>query len=117
LPSADALRGLVVRRRFAADVAETYTSGIWKVKPGHDAEFVEAWKDFVRWASEQTGSGTFRLVRDVEDPSHYLSFAPWESFESQNAWKQTAEFSARMTNVRQHVESFEPSTYELVAEV
>jgi heme-degrading monooxygenase HmoA len=47
----------------------------------------------------------------------YLSFAPWESFESQNAWKQTAEFSARMKNVRQHVDSVEPSTYELVAEV
>jgi hypothetical protein len=27
------------------------------------------------------GSGTFRLVRDLDDPSRYLSFAPWESFE------------------------------------
>jgi heme-degrading monooxygenase HmoA len=98
-------------------VAETYTSGLWKVRSGHEDEFVEAWKDFVRWASQQPGSGTFRLVRDVEDPSRYLSFAPWESFQSQQAWKQTDEFSARLKTVRQHVESFEPSTYELVTDV
>jgi heme-degrading monooxygenase HmoA len=98
-------------------MAETYTSGLWTVKAGHEEDFVEAWTDFVRWARDQPGSGTFRLVRDVEDGRRFLSFAPWESFDAQQAWKSTDEFGARMRKVREHVESFEPSTYELVTEV
>jgi heme-degrading monooxygenase HmoA len=46
------------------------------------------------------GSGTFRLVRDVEDPRRYTSFAPWESFEAQRSWK-----------------AFRPSVQELVTRV
>jgi heme-degrading monooxygenase HmoA len=98
-------------------MSETYTSGLWRVKPGHADEFVAAWTAFVEWAKEQPGSGTFRLVRDVEDPERFLSFAPWESFEAQNAWKQTDEFAAGMRAVRRHVDSFEPSTFELVKQV
>jgi heme-degrading monooxygenase HmoA len=98
-------------------VAETYTSGLWIVKEGQEERFVAAWTDFVTWAKEQPGSGTFRLVRDTEDPRRFLSFAPWESFEVQNAWKQTDEFSTRMRRVQEHVDNFEPSTYELVTQV
>jgi heme-degrading monooxygenase HmoA len=96
---------------------ETYTSGLWTVKPGHAEDFIAAWKDFVDWAREQPGSGTFRLVRDIEDARKFLSFAPWESFDAQRTWKETDEFGARMKRVQEHVDSFEPSTYELVAEV
>src|SRR2546425_8676841 len=53
---------------------ETYTSGAWTVKAGEEDAFVEAWTDFVTWASSFSGSGTFRLVRDVERPNSYLSF-------------------------------------------
>lgn len=98
-------------------MAETYTSGLWTVKEGHEDDFVAAWTDFVSWARDQPGSRTFRLVRDLDDSRRYLSFAPWESFEAQAAWKQTDEFAARMRRVREHVDSFEPSTYELIAEV
>jgi hypothetical protein len=45
-------------------MAETYTSGIWIVKPGEQAAFVQEWTDFVTWASSMPGSGPFRLVRD-----------------------------------------------------
>jgi heme-degrading monooxygenase HmoA len=98
-------------------MTETYTSGMWRVKEGHEADFIAAWTDFVSWAKEQPGSRTFRLVRDIEDPSRFMSFAPWESLEAQQAWKETDEFSTRMGAVREHVESFEPSTYELVTEI
>jgi heme-degrading monooxygenase HmoA len=98
-------------------MAEAYTSGLWRVKAGHEDDFVAAWKDFVAWAAEQPGSQTFRLVRDVEDPAHFMSFAPWDSFEAQQAWKETDEFATRMRRVREHVDSFEPSTFELVATV
>jgi heme-degrading monooxygenase HmoA len=68
-------------------MAETHTSGVWSVKAGEEEAFVEAWTDFVTWAGKYAGSGTFRLVRDLEQPNTYMSFAPWESFEAQQAWK------------------------------
>jgi heme-degrading monooxygenase HmoA len=98
-------------------MTETYTSGTWLVNPGEEDAFVEAWTEFVRWASEMPGSGVFRLVRDLDQPQHYMSFAPWENFEAQNAWKELPEFRERIGRVRQHCENFEPSTLELVTEV
>jgi heme-degrading monooxygenase HmoA len=98
-------------------MSETYTSGVWRVKPGEEDAFVEAWTAFVSWASTMPGSGTFRLVRDLNDPSTYMSFAPWESFEAQRAWKSLPEFRERIGRVRAHCEDFQPSTYELVTEV
>jgi heme-degrading monooxygenase HmoA len=71
----------------------------------------------VTWASEMPGSGTFRLVRDTDDPSQFMSFAPWESFEAQAAWKALPEFRERIGRVRSHCESFTPLTLELVTRV
>jgi heme-degrading monooxygenase HmoA len=98
-------------------MTETYTSGLWKVKSGEEEAFVAAWTDFVTWASGFPGSGTFRLVRDVDQPDRYQSFAPWESFEAQQAWKQEPEFPERIGRVRSHCEGFEPFVLELVTQV
>jgi len=98
-------------------MAETYTSGTWLVKDGEDDAFVQAWTAFVEWASEMPGSGVFRLVRDLDQPQRYMSFAPWESFDAQQAWKALPEFPERIGRVRQHCESFEPFTLELVTAV
>jgi heme-degrading monooxygenase HmoA len=71
----------------------------------------------VRWASESAGSGTFRLVRDLDSPSKFMSFASWESFDAQNAWKNLPDFRERIGRVRAHCDDFTPSTYELVTQV
>ena len=76
-------------------MAETYTSGTWRVKPGEDAAFIEEWTAFVTWASSMPGSGTFRLVRDLDEAGTYQSFAPWESFETQRTWKELPDFNER----------------------
>ena len=98
-------------------MAETYTSGHWLVKPGEEDAFVQAWTEFVEWGSGFSGSGTFRLLRDLEVPQRYLSLAPWESFEAQQAWTEDPEFRERIGRVRAHCDEFEPSTFELAAEV
>ena len=96
---------------------ETYTNGVWTVKPGGEQAFVAAWTDFVTWAGTYAGSGTFRLVRNVDQPNIYVSFAPWESFEAQQAWKNDPEFRDRIMSVRSHCEDFQPSVLELVVTV
>jgi heme-degrading monooxygenase HmoA len=98
-------------------VSETYTSGIWVVKDGEEDEFVAAWRDFVSWGSTWPGSGTFRLVRDIDEPGRYTSFAPWESFDAQQAWKQSPEFPERIGRVRRHTTEFTPAVLELVTTV
>jgi heme-degrading monooxygenase HmoA len=98
-------------------MTETYTSGTWMVKCGQEEGFIQAWTAFVTCASSIPGSGTFRLVRDLDHPSNYMSFAPLESFEAQNAWKELPEFRERIGRVRSHCEDFQPSAYELVTEV
>jgi heme-degrading monooxygenase HmoA len=98
-------------------MAETYTSGLWTVKPGEEDAFVREWTEFVTWASGFDGSGAFRLVRDLDQPNTYLSFAPWESFEAQQAWKGEPEFRERIGRVRSHCEDFRPLVYELITEV
>jgi heme-degrading monooxygenase HmoA len=98
-------------------MAETYTSGIWYVKKGEEDDFVSAWRDFVTWAATFEGSGSFRLVRDADDSAKSMSFAPWETFETQDAWKADPEFSARIGRVRRHTTDFTPSVFELVTQV
>jgi len=100
-----------------AAMAETYTSGTWQVKEGEEDEFVAAWRDFVAWGSTFPGSGTFRLVRDADDSATFMSFAPWESFEAQAAWKENPEFPERIGRVRRHTDAFAPFVFELVTTV
>jgi heme-degrading monooxygenase HmoA len=98
-------------------MAEAYTNGMWQVKSAEEDEFVAAWRDFVTWASTWPGHGTFRLVRDVDDPSRSESIAPWESFDAQAAWKANPEFQERIGRVKSRTDGFTPSVFELVTGV
>jgi heme-degrading monooxygenase HmoA len=98
-------------------MTETYTHGVWIVKPGEEDAFVASWTEFVGWAATMPGSGTFRLVRNVDQPNTFMSFGPWESFETQQAWKEMPEFRERIGRVRSHCEDFQPSVFELVTQV
>ena len=62
-------------------------------------------------------SRTFGLVRDLDNPAHYMSFAPWDGFESQAARRALDEFPERIGRVRAHCSEFTPFTFELVTQV
>lgn len=98
-------------------MAEIYTSGRWVVRPGEEDQFVAAWKEFVATGAAMPGSGTFRLVRDVERANHFMSFADWESFEAQQAWRDSPDFEQTYERARAHCDEFQSFTYEFVADV
>jgi heme-degrading monooxygenase HmoA len=98
-------------------VAETYTSGSWTAKPGQEDSFVAAWTQFAQWISGQPGVGTLRLVRDLEAPQRFLSFAPWEGIDSIRSWKALPEFRERIGRVKEHVDDFTAAELELVVAV
>jgi heme-degrading monooxygenase HmoA len=93
----------------------TYTSGTWKPSSGSEDAFVEAWKQFASWASSRPGAGRLQLVRDLTDPSRFVSFGAWESIDDVRAWKSSPEFRERMAHVLQHVDDFQPAELGLVA--
>ena len=61
--------------------------------------------------------GVVHVIRNVERSATYMSFAPWESLEAQQAWKELPEFRERIGRVRAHCDDFEPSVFELVTRV
>ena|SRR5947207_4381365 len=97
-------------------MSEVYSSGTWKVKDGEDEAFVSAWTDFAKWLSTMPGSGTARLTKDIANPGQYVSFAPWESLDQLQAWKNAEEFPQYMGPVQAHVAEFTPHEMELVAQ-
>lgn len=98
-------------------MGQLITTGVWYVKLGHETEFVDEWTRFTQHASTFAGATTLRLGRDLGDPSRYVSFAPWVDPDSAHEWKAQPDFGERIGRVLQHVDKFEPSELEVVAEV
>ncbi len=96
-------------------MGEVYAMGTWTAKDGEEEEFIAAWEEFVRWGSTLSGAGTFRLTRDLTDPSAFVSFSDWDSIENARVWKATPEFKQRMAEVQRHVAAFKPLELELVS--
>ena len=95
-----------------------YTSAVWNVKEGHEDEFKRRWQESVDAASLELPGIVFRLLRDVESPRRFTSNAgPWRGLEQITAMQDSSGFQASMASMAEHLDSYEISTWELVAEV
>jgi hypothetical protein len=57
-----------------------YTHGMWRVKPGEEAEFIEAWialGDIFPELPNPPGPGHGMLIQNVADPLVFYSVGPW----------------------------------------
>jgi quinol monooxygenase YgiN len=93
-----------------------YTSGDWRVRPGREDEFVAAWHELAQWTVDNlddTGQGT--LLRDSEDPSHFLSFGSWRDAETVTRWRQTDGYRDSMAKIEGMTESMRIALYDIVA--
>ena len=98
-------------------MSEAISTGAWQVQPGREGDFIREWTRFVEWASTMPGATTFRLSADLSDPQRYVSFAPWDSLEAADAWKQSPEFRERIAQVLQYVADFQSAQLSVVAVV
>ena len=98
-------------------MSELVTTGMWRVNPGHETEFVDAWTRFADWAATRPGATTLRLGRDAGDPSRFVSFAAWHDSASVHAWKSSPNFREQIAQVLQYVDVFEPAELDVVATV
>ena len=78
---------------------KAYTLALWKVKPGRQSEFVEAWKavgkTFRELPKPPAGDGV--LIQSLTDPALHYSFGPWASLNDIAAMREdlTAQESMR----------------------
>lgn len=94
-----------------------FTHTTWQVKPGHEDEFVTAWRDWATWSHSHGLRAHARLLRDVESPSTFVSFGPWETLGAVRAWRGETGYHERVMRLQQLVVHFEPRTLEEVAEI
>ena len=95
---------------------EPYSQTTWIVKPGLEDEFVRRWQELAAWSALQGLRASAKLFRDIEEPTHFLSFGPWESLDAIRRWRSDPGFHERMALLAEVVEHLEPRTLELVAE-
>ena len=74
---------------------DTYTHTTWRVRPGHEDEFVQRWREWIEWSHLQGLGPSARLLRDAESPSTFISFGPWLSRDAGGA--EPAEALERLT--------------------
>jgi heme-degrading monooxygenase HmoA len=100
------------------EMPQLFTHGRWVVKPGREEDFVAAWRDFAEWTlANVEGSLRGWLLRDREQRNRFFSFGPWESLEAIEAWRASAGFQERVGGFQELLESFEPYTLDLAAEI
>ncbi len=97
-------------------MADNYASGTWHVKDGRDEDFIERWKEFIRWSRETYPAMLeARLMRDRGTPGHYLSVSEWSDPASRDAWKQDEGFKTRMGACVELCENMKGADYDLAA--
>ncbi len=92
-----------------------FTHTTWHVKPGQEDEFVLRWRDWAEWSMAHGLRAHGRLLRNVEDPSTFVSIGPWETLGAVRAWRAEAGYHERVARLQELVERFEPETLEEVA--
>jgi len=97
---------------------EHYASGNWTVKAGSEDEFVARWRAFLSDSTKTAeGFGTARLLRDSDDPRHFLSFSEWADGGARDAWKSSPEFAKGLAACRQLCDDFVGTDSSQVASV
>ncbi len=95
-----------------------YTSGVWLVKKGREDEFARLWQASADQISLEFPGLTFRLLRDVDNPSRFVSLGgAWRNAEQIAAARAMPSFQETMQASEKIVESYELSTFELAAEI
>jgi quinol monooxygenase YgiN len=95
-----------------------YTLARWKVIPGLEEQFIQAWKDMgeVFLSLPRPGShGT--LIQSVSDPTLFYSFGPWDDIEEIDAMRADPKAREVIKRVTDLCEEANPGTYQVVAEV
>lgn len=94
---------------------DLYTLGLWRVKDGQEAPFVEAWKELgahIYALGLEVGPAT--LIQSVEDPHLFYSFGTWGSLEDIAAMRAHPETPAKMGALVALCDEGKPGAFRVV---
>jgi heme-degrading monooxygenase HmoA len=99
-------------------MGQPYSSGVRITRLGRETEFVAAWREFAEWSLATIEGGSWaKLLRDSSQSNRFVSFGPWDSLDSIEAWRSHPGFAERIGRIRELIDGLEPSTLEAVVEV
>jgi heme-degrading monooxygenase HmoA len=88
------------------------------VKEGRAEDFVGMWREFLTWTEEaHEGFLGARLIRDLRDPHHFVSFAAWQDLDAMRAWQGSPDFKERFDSVYALCEDMQSGGYELACDI
>ena len=95
---------------------KAYASGNWRVTEGNEEEFVTRWTDFLEWSREQVpGLENATLIRDEQDPRHFVSMATWADVGSRRSWQSHPTFAEKLGACRSLCDGLDSGSFELAA--
>jgi quinol monooxygenase YgiN len=95
-----------------------YTSGIWVVKKGREADFARSWQESADSVALEVPDLKFMLLHDRENPQRYISLGEgWRNIEQIEAARSAPGFQDAMTSIWRLLETGDLSTLDLVASV
>lgn len=82
-------------------MTDVYVSTHWHVSNGREQEFVELWREALNWTRETFGTGLerARLLRNEDDPSHFVSFIEWSDRDTRERWFSDPGFEPRLNRL------------------
>jgi hypothetical protein len=95
-----------------------YTLGVWRVKPGHEAEFITAWKELGRIFAQlpQPPSDRGTLVQSLSDSTLFYSFGPWKRLEDIEAMRANPRAQEGIRTLVALCTEATPGSFRVVAE-
>ena len=95
-----------------------YTHAMWRVKPGNEEAFVQAWKALAAALTSLPHPGTQgTLIQSLTDPTLFYSFGPWDTLEDIAAMRSDPAAQEAIKRVRELCEEATPGAYRVVMEI
>ena len=97
--------------------SRNWASGVWVVQAGREDEFVERWKAWLGWTSENSpGFRSATLLRSEDDGRRFESFSDWDDEASRTAWRNSDGFLQGFGAARELCDEFEGGNFGVAAE-
>jgi heme-degrading monooxygenase HmoA len=94
-------------------MADAYVSTHWHAKTGSEAEFTARWREALTWTKDNfAGLEHARLLRDEDDPAHFVSFIEWEDGAWVDRWQADPGYAQRLAGLAALCDEVKGGGYE-----
>ena len=97
---------------------QVYTHALWRVKPGNEDAFIEAWTTLAETFSTLDQPPLWgTLLRSTTEPNVFYSFGPWRSATDVEQMRNSAVAQGALSELRQLCEEATPGMYHVIKHI